>query len=699
MTNAVIGALRVNLGIDTAQFSEGLKSAQGSADKFAAVLKTTFIGVATAAVGALGSLSLIVNQLAGDMDGLKKSADLSGIGIEDFQKWAFAAKSVQIESEKLSDIFKDVNDKVGDFAQTGGGAMKDFFENIAPKVGLTADAFKDLSGPDALQAYYNALEKAGVSQSDMTFYMEAIASDATALIPLLRDGGKAFEELGAKAAIISEEKAASLRGYNDAMRNLAQAIKAVGIAFISAGFVDMLSAIINKFAEWTRAMAGVVQYLPTVAEYAAVAGGALALAFSPAILSAVGSLTLAIGTGLVGAVRLLTVVIAANPLGALAVGIVAAVTAIYHFRDEIQKAIGVDVVAIVKDAANLVINSFQAAFEDIKFIWNNFPNIIGAATVGAANAAIRATNDMVKSAGAIIEKYINKVAGWLNSLDEFFGVKPILGQVDFTSGTGIDEIANPYADQLAKSNEAHRANIESIMSRDTIGAIGEAFKASTPAVTDFSTALGGVSEKLDDIGGGGGGKGGKGGGGGGKIAKVKDNLKSAGSEMERFADGVANSMTNIFQGLIDGSKSVKDVVADLLKQLSSMLMNNAFKALISGGFGGGGGILGGLGSLLGFRANGGPVSSNRPYIVGERGPELMVPSTSGTVIKNSDLMSGRPQQVAVSVSGVFVDDGGVVKAQVTQMGTQAARAGATLAVKQVQSGLPSMIADAQSRKM
>jgi hypothetical protein len=36
------------------------------------------------------------------------------------------------------------------------------------------------------------------------------------------------------------------------------------------------------------------------------------------------------------------------------------------------------------------------------------------------------------------------------------------------------------------------------------------------------------------------------------------------------------------------------------------------------------------------RANGGPVSANMPYIVGERGPELMIPSTSGMVLSNSE---------------------------------------------------------------
>ena len=56
----------------------------------------------------------------------------------------------------------------------------------------------------------------------------------------------------------------------------------------------------------------------------------------------------------------------------------------------------------------------------------------------------------------------------------------------------------------------------------------------------------------------------------------------------------------------------------------------------SGGSGLGGGILG-LGSLIGSifglpgRATGGPVSPGRPYLVGERGPELFVPTAAGQV--------------------------------------------------------------------
>ena len=48
-----------------------------------------------------------------------------------------------------------------------------------------------------------------------------------------------------------------------------------------------------------------------------------------------------------------------------------------------------------------------------------------------------------------------------------------------------------------------------------------------------------------------------------------------------------------------------------------------------------GGILGGL-----FRANGGPVKAGKPYIVGERQPELFVPRTSGTILPSTDIGGG-----------------------------------------------------------
>lgn len=47
-----------------------------------------------------------------------------------------------------------------------------------------------------------------------------------------------------------------------------------------------------------------------------------------------------------------------------------------------------------------------------------------------------------------------------------------------------------------------------------------------------------------------------------------------------------------------------------------------------------------INAALGFKAMGGPVTSGSPYVVGEKGPELFVPNSSGSIIPNSKMGSG-----------------------------------------------------------
>jgi hypothetical protein len=53
---------------------------------------------------------------------------------------------------------------------------------------------------------------------------------------------------------------------------------------------------------------------------------------------------------------------------------------------------------------------------------------------------------------------------------------------------------------------------------------------------------------------------------------------------------------------------------------------------------------------FGFRANGGPVTSGMPYIVGERGPELFMPNTSGSIISNNRLSSSGGSNINITVN-------------------------------------------------
>ncbi|OQR30255.1 phage tail tape measure protein [Pseudomonas sp. Bc-h] len=182
-----------------------------SADKVGETVSSTFEKIGAGNIAAAGSIAGLVALTSSTIDyarEVKNLAQLSNTSVEDFQRLAYGAKSVGVEQEKLSDILKDTNDRVGEFLQRGSGEMADFFKEIAPQIGVTAGQFANLSGPQALQLYYTSLEKAGLNQQQVTTYMESMADEATALIPLLRNNGKEFQALGDQAenagSVISE---------------------------------------------------------------------------------------------------------------------------------------------------------------------------------------------------------------------------------------------------------------------------------------------------------------------------------------------------------------------------------------------------------------------------------------------------------------------------------------------------------------
>jgi SLT domain-containing protein len=73
--------------------------------------------------------------------------------------------------------------------------------------------------------------------------------------------------------------------------------------------------------------------------------------------------------------------------------------------------------------------------------------------------------------------------------------------------------------------------------------------------------------------------------------------------------------------------------------LIKMALVNAMKSAFGGSTGGGGSLFGSMFSAVGSafgggKATGGPVTSDKFYLVGENGPELFAPGTSGTIIPN-----------------------------------------------------------------
>ena len=84
-----------------------------------------------------------------------------------------------------------------------------------------------------------------------------------------------------------------------------------------------------------------------------------------------------------------------------------------------------------------------------------------------------------------------------------------------------------------------------------------------------------------------------------------------------------------------GFDDLRRVALTALADIAAAALRTDLGALFGGGAGGGllGGLASSVGSLFGSpgRATGGPVTGGRPYMVGERGPELFVPTAAGRI--------------------------------------------------------------------
>ncbi|MBJ8449553.1 hypothetical protein I6M73_16075 [Acinetobacter pittii] len=163
---------------------------------------------------AIGGLVAFAKQTIDTGNEVDKLAKLVGTSAEKFQYYSKGVEMAGLSLDQFGSMGKDALDKLGE-ARRGEGEMMDFFEKIGPKVGVTIDQFKDLSGPDVLQAYYNGLEKANLSHAEIVTYMEQLVDDGSVLIPMLQNGGAGFKKWGDEAkaagAIMSDSMIANLK--------------------------------------------------------------------------------------------------------------------------------------------------------------------------------------------------------------------------------------------------------------------------------------------------------------------------------------------------------------------------------------------------------------------------------------------------------------------------------------------------------
>ena len=615
-----LAKLVVRLEAETARYQKELEQARGRLKRFDRDASDTLkriaqASTAAAAAAAAGSAAIVRSSVQAGKE-IQNLAQISNAGVEEFQKYAFGARTVGIEKDKLADILKDVNDRVGDFISSGGGEMADFFENIAPKVGVTAEQFQKLSGPQALQLYYDSLQQANLSAQEQTFYLEAMASDTTALIPLLREGGKGFQEQAERAerlgVVLSKLDIASLSALENKIAETTATVRLMATT-ITAQVAPALDVLIDDFLDAREKS----DELGSSTEKTAgtIVNG---MAFAMNAIAGVKRVADIAGAGVATALALIE-----NGAWSLADTIVNG--PVKALNSMIQSA---------EDLTGIELPKFSMDSEFGKAIAEGFERTKRISEEGIADIERLLLKPLPGDQFLReYEKRLEELKERANKLSQGNGGGSGSGtttpeEPSSDAGIPVVEGPDPEAERQRELNRIYRENIEIITGVDratldyqaTLSDLNELFARGMLSQEGYNAAVERAEDAFND------------------TASAGEEWASRMDEITRSAArNIQSSFADfLFDPFEQGLSGMLDSFTETLRRMAAQA---AAEQILKGVIGGGGleGILGGI--FGGARADGGPVSSGKAYVVGERGPEMFVPGTSGYIVNNETMNS------------------------------------------------------------
>jgi hypothetical protein len=139
-------------------------------------------------------------------------------------------------------------------------------------------------------------------------------------------------------------------------------------------------------------------------------------------------------------------------------------------------------------------------------------------------------------------------------------------------------------------------------------------------------------------------------------ATVSAQLNKLLDEQGKVALEAGQITAGAFENAILSGEKLRDTIKALARDLLSLLFRQQITEPLAKG-------IGSFFKTLPFFANGGPITGGQPAIVGERGPELFVPGTSGRIISNSAMKSNGGTPVAAGVTVNYHIAAGVTRAE------------------------------------
>jgi hypothetical protein len=701
MANAVIGALRVDMGLDSAQFSRGAGRAKSELSR----LRGQFMLVAGAAA-AFGT-AIVAAALAGarEIDRVAKAARRLDTSIGGFRALELAAKDAGVSAGSLANELQNIEREIAKVGTEAGG-------NAARALRRLGMSTRDLIGLDAdekIAVIADRVQELGLTTGEASILLQDLGVRNREMVLLLRQGGSAIrtarDDIADYGLALSEVDARKIEQANDQISRLGLVSTYAGQVLAQAlvpALGRMAEAITNSLREGGALRAvidGVAGSMDRILITVGAAVAVIGTRYVAALVAAkVATLSLATATGV------LRTALVRSGIGLVIVGVgelVYQLTVLDRSFTDVGRSIG---------------DSFRQAWDTAKSVALEALNRIriGGQALVASMQAVGLTIEAVfiEAFARIAEAWADLtsgMAGAFNTVLEFAGFE---GRIE---GLGTEFAASVRRGANEAVSEARRASAESVelwrqaFALPTGGAGGLPvleIDAGRPADADLLAFVRGIEAALDDAAASGleaadavrallgagennplqtaidnlnhalatgaitpeefadltarvqeffaatdGGARGASGAIDELNAKLTETAEVAMDGAKRITDMMAATLTSI----ITGAETARDAIGRLLQQFAQMALNSAFQALIGGAFGGGG-FVKGLAGLIGANANGTPNWRGGATWVGERGPELVnLPRGSQIHDAQSSARMGGPVEIVLNVqpSGEF----------------------------------------------
>ncbi|PLC98607.1 phage tail tape measure protein [Klebsiella quasipneumoniae] len=200
MAGKSLGTLTIDLIAKVGGFVQGMDKAERSSQKWrdqvkkdAKEVSSSIIAVgaaaATAAVG-IGAAGLaIVKNTAQQVTEADRWAKSLKMSTQDLLSWQYAAEQAGLTGDNIADIFKDINDKVGDAVLNKSGEAAQALDTL----GLSAEKLSQQSPDKQLLAISSALQKIP-SQAGKTNILESLGNDLSKMLPLFDNNNEKLKQ-------------------------------------------------------------------------------------------------------------------------------------------------------------------------------------------------------------------------------------------------------------------------------------------------------------------------------------------------------------------------------------------------------------------------------------------------------------------------------------------------------------------------